>query len=591
MTQSGLGDSFLNQRLGRYHILERIGMGGMARVYKGKDTNLDRLIAIKIMHEHLASQPNFQERFQREAKLVASLNHPQIVQVYDFDTLNTGGQITSYMVMPYIAGPTLRDIIDEARRRKVRLPHTRVSAIISDLCAALGYAHQNGMVHRDVKPGNILFNEQKQAVLTDFGIARLKEAAQLTTEGATVGTPQYLSPEQASGLPVDARSDLYAVGVILFELLTGEPPFDDSSTIALLLKHLNSPVPSVCQILGMQNPALDALIQKALAKNPDERFQTAAEFATDVQQILGQRTATGRTTDLVPTTVLPSLDIGRTPITSSSPSNSNVVPATPSASFHPSTPPQTVIIPQRFSMFGLIAGIIGIAALSLTIGLLIRVRDDANMPANTVPENSTVIDGPYFLSTFNADDSSLVGWQKSNSGSVVREITGDGVYRFENQLAGQALTAMFDTLYRYEDGTIMMEGRLTEDSQPNSGYGIVFRYQDARNYNVFAIDGVGRYSIWRLRDSQWIELRGRDEEWTPDRFINMRGDSNQLTVVFMGDRLRAMVNGQLLVDITTPDPVKPGAIGLYLGTPSDGGAEMLVDNFQISSEIPSMVGN
>jgi len=150
---------------------------------------------------------------------------------------------------------------------------------------------------------------------------------------------------------------------------------------------------------------------------------------------------------------------------------------------------------------------------------------------------------------------------------------------------------MFDTLYRYEDGTIMMEGRLTEDSQPNSGYGIVFRYQDARNYNVFAIDGVGRYSIWRLRDSQWIELRGRDEEWTPDRFINMRGDSNQLTVVFMGDRLRAMVNGQLLVDITTPDPVKPGAIGLYLGTPSDGGAEMLVDNFQISSEIPSMVGN
>lgn len=591
MTQSGLGDSFLNQRLGRYHILERIGMGGMARVYKGKDTNLDRLIAIKIMHEHLASQPNFQERFQREAKLVASLNHPQIVQVYDFDTLNTGGQITSYMVMPYIAGPTLRDIIDEARRRKVRLPHTRVSAIISDLCAALGYAHQNGMVHRDVKPGNILFNEQKQAVLTDFGIARLKEAAQLTTEGATVGTPQYLSPEQASGLPVDARSDLYAVGVILFELLTGEPPFDDSSTIALLLKHLNAPVPSVCQILGMQNPALDALIQKALAKNPDERFQTAAEFATDVQQILGQRTATGRTTDLVPTTVLPSLDIGRTPITSSSPSNANVVPATPASSIHLSTPAQTVIIPQRFSMFGLIAGIIGIAALSLTIGLLIRVRDDANLPANTVPENSTVIDGPYFLSTFNADDSSLVGWQKSNSGSVVREITTDGVYRFENQLAGQALTAMFDTLYRYEDGTIMMEGRLTEDSQPNSGYGIVFRYQDARNYNVFAIDGVGRYSIWRLRDSQWIELRGRDEEWTPDRFINMRGDSNQLTVVFMGDRLRAMVNGQLLVDITTPDPVKPGAIGLYLGTPSDGGAEMLVDNFQISSEIPSMVGN
>jgi serine/threonine protein kinase len=585
MTQSFPGDSFLNQRLGRYMIQERIGTGGMARVYKGQDTNLDRTVAIKVMHEHLASQPSFQERFQREAKLIASLNHTHIVQVYDFDTLQAGGQTTAYMVMPYISGPTLRDIIDEARRRGVRLPNTRISAIISDLCAALGYAHQNGMVHRDVKPGNILFNDQKQAVLTDFGIARLKEAAQLTTEGATVGTPQYLSPEQAAGLPVDGRSDLYAVGVILYELLTGEPPFDDSSTIALLLKHLNAPVPSVTEKLNIRNPALEALVQKALAKSPDDRFQTAAAFAEEVQTILGKRTVTGRTTDLVPAAPVSSRSL---PV----PAQAVVVNPPPASSTAPvSHRPQTVTIPQRFNTFGLIAGIIGIAALSLTVGLLIRVREDAAPGQNSTTDTVASIDGPYFLSTFSADDSSLIGWQQSNSGSVVREITPDGFYRFENQLAGQALTAMFDTLYRYQDGTIMLEARLTDTSQPNSGYGIVFRYQDPRNYNVFAVDGVGRYSIWRLRDSQWVELRGHDEEWTPDRFVNMRGDSNQLTVVFIGDRIRAMVNGQLVVDITTSDPVKAGAVGLYLGTPSDGGAEMLVDNFQISSDIPSMVGN
>jgi serine/threonine protein kinase len=580
MTQTAPGDSFLNQKLGRYHILERIGTGGMARVYKGRDSNLDRTVAIKIMHEHLASQPAFQERFQREAKFIASLNHLNIVQVYDFDTIQAGGQTTAYMVMPYIAGPTLRQIMDEARRRGVLLPHSRVSAIITDLCAALGYAHQNGMVHRDVKPGNILFNDQKQAVLTDFGIARLKEAAQLTTEGATVGTPQYLSPEQASGLPVDGRSDLYAVGVILFELLTGEPPFDDTSTIALLLKHLNAPVPSVCQKLNIQNTALDALVQKALAKSPDDRFQTASAFAAEVQTILGAKAANRRTTDLVPAASHATLAPVLPPAT----------PPTASAPLPTASPAPSVVIPQRFSMFGLIAGIVGIAALSLAIGLLIR--SDGSTPTTvTRPTEGVTIDGPYFLSTFSSDDVSLVGWQQGSSGSVLREVTPDGFYRFENQLAGQALTAMFDTLYRYQDGSITIEAQLTDQSQPNSGYGIVFRYQDPRNYNVFAIDGVGRFSIWRLRDSNWVELRGQNEEWTPDRFVNTRGDRNQLTVVFIGDRLRGMVNGQLVVDVNSPDPVKAGAVGIYLGTPSDGGAAVLVDNFQVSSDIPSMVGS
>ena len=268
-----------NIKIDRYLLQERIGSGGLARVYRAIDTNLDRAVAIKILHEHLSDDPSFKERFEREAKLIASLNHPNIVQIYDFNWFERDGYPVYYMVMPLIPGKTLATILDELAETGERMAHDNVLRLTLDLADALGYAHTAGMIHRDVKPANIILNERDQAVLTDFGIARLIESSRLTQDGISTGTPAYMSPEQATGLPGDARSDLYALGVILFELLTGQPPYDDENGMSLMLKHLNAPVPLITDTLPQASPELDDLIARALAKRPDDRFQTAAEFS------------------------------------------------------------------------------------------------------------------------------------------------------------------------------------------------------------------------------------------------------------------------------------------------------------------------
>ena len=236
--------NILAQHLTRYDIKNRLGSGGMATVYRALDKNLNRDVAIKVLHEHLVHEETFKDRFEQEAQYIASFNHPNVIQIYDFDTIESDDGKIYYMVMPYLRGETLCEVLDTCREKEATLPHERIKEIISDLADALDYAHARGMVHRDVKPANILFDENKRAVLTDFGIARLAENSGLTAEGTIIGTPSYMSPEQATGNETDYRSDLYSLGIILFELLTGKPPFDDESTVSLLLKHAQTPPPA-----------------------------------------------------------------------------------------------------------------------------------------------------------------------------------------------------------------------------------------------------------------------------------------------------------------------------------------------------------
>jgi len=211
-----LMNDFINSRINRYELQERIGAGGMARVFKAWDTVLERPVAIKILHDHLADDPNFKERFIREARFIARLNHPNIVQVYDFDVTEREGFPLYYMVMSYIPGRSLRDLLEEAKRIEQRLPADQIMRIVSNTADALDYAHEQGTVHRDVKPGNVLITQTGDAVLTDFGIARMVEGTRFTQEGISTGTPLYMSPEQATGQPGDSRSDLYSLGVMLF---------------------------------------------------------------------------------------------------------------------------------------------------------------------------------------------------------------------------------------------------------------------------------------------------------------------------------------------------------------------------------------
>lgn len=560
----------LSNYIGRYQILERIGAGGMARVYKAWDTNLDRSVAIKVLHDHLAEDVTFKERFDREAKLVASLSHPNIVQIYDYGMIDQPSRMLSYMVMPYIAGQTLKDVLDELAHQGKRLERKRILSIMLNLTEALSYAHARGMVHRDVKPGNVLFNEQGQAVLMDFGIARLAQSAQITQEGATVGTPAYLSPEQAAGLPLDSRADLYALGIILYEMLTGAPPFTGESTLSIILKHLNEPVPSLADRAGITNPDLEAIILKALAKSANDRYQTADEFAAELNRVLGG---------------------SMTPVPANKATQSTV-------SLDASTvrsvvqPPMAKKQPDRLTR-----AVIGVSAavVVLLVGLFIVTRTPA--PATITPETTissmTGDEGTYFTSSFAPDDLTNSGWPQTAEGSVLRQITADGFYRFENRMPRAAATSIFTPNYTYEDGTITLEGTLDVDSPPTSGYGIVFRYVDVKDYHVFAVDGVGRYSIWRLNDGTWTELRGADENWTASNFINPAGKSNQLTLSFFGDHLVGSVNGQVLVDLAVDaETVQRGAVGLYLATPQndDRPAILMADTYQISEDVPSMTG-
>lgn len=263
----------IGKTLGKYEVLEHIGHGGMSEVYKGQQTQLHRLVAIKVMHPFLADDEGFVARFQREARIVATLRHPNIVQVYDFD-YNDELDLY-YMVMEFIDGPTLKDRLLEGPLEPEETIH--VGAAIAD---ALDYAHQRGMVHRDIKPANILFIDSKEPVLTDFGIARMVTLSGLTASGAMVGTPAYMAPEIGKGKPGAASSDIYSLSVLLYQCVTGSLPFTADSPMGMVLEHVNSaPLPP-----QQLNPAipegLAAVILRGLAKEPEARFATAGELAS-----------------------------------------------------------------------------------------------------------------------------------------------------------------------------------------------------------------------------------------------------------------------------------------------------------------------
>ena len=268
----------------RYEIGETLGYGGMAEVHRGRDVRLGREVAVKVLRADLARDPSFQARFRREAQAAASLNHPAIVAVYD-----TGEEIGTqpYIVMEYVEGRTLREVL----KAEGRLLPRRAMEIVADVCAALDFSHRNGIVHRDVKPGNVMITRAGAVKVMDFGIARAvaDNAATVTQTAAVIGTAQYLSPEQARGENVDARSDVYSTGVLLFELVTGSPPFTGDSPVAVAYQHVRENAPPPSTINPDVPRELDAIVLKAMAKNPANRYQSAAEMRADLIRAINGR--------------------------------------------------------------------------------------------------------------------------------------------------------------------------------------------------------------------------------------------------------------------------------------------------------------
>jgi len=257
--------------LGKYQIIERLGRGGMAEVYKAYHPQLERYAAVKVLHGFLAEGQDFQARFQREAKAIAALRHPNIVQIYDIDTYDEN----YFMVMEFIDGGTLKDRLLQASGP---LAIREMAHIFREIASALDYAHRQGVLHRDIKPANVLLDQSGRVVLTDFGIARIVSETQFTVTGTLVGTPAYMSPEQGMGLNISTPSDIYSLGIILYEMVTGKVPFDADTPLAVIHKHINEPLPSPRTIRDDIPQVLETVIVKALAKEPGERFQSAAEL-------------------------------------------------------------------------------------------------------------------------------------------------------------------------------------------------------------------------------------------------------------------------------------------------------------------------
>jgi eukaryotic-like serine/threonine-protein kinase len=275
---------------GRYELHRRIARGGMADVFLARDQLLDRPVAVKVLFPEFAADPAFVTRFRREAQAAANLNHPNIVNVYDWGQIAAAGpgaagaepQSTYFIVMEYVEGRSLADIV----RAEGPLHPDRAADVAIDIAAALGFAHRNGVIHRDVKPGNVLVSPSGQVKVADFGIARAMDGADenLTQAGAVMGTATYFSPEQAQGLPLDPRSDLYSLGAVLYEMVTGRPPFTGESPVAVAYKHVQEQAAPPSRVNTNVPPGLDAVVLRLLAKSPTDRYPSAEDLRADLRR-------------------------------------------------------------------------------------------------------------------------------------------------------------------------------------------------------------------------------------------------------------------------------------------------------------------
>jgi hypothetical protein len=286
---------WIGKTIGKVRIEKFLARGGMAEVYLGIHQTLDRPVAVKVLHTFIEEDPDLLMRFQREAKVVAGLRHPNIVQVFDYDTVDNH----PYIVMEYLKGPSLAVYLKSLHERKERIPGPQVARLLKSLASALDYAHGQGVIHRDIKPGNILFHSKTKdisldqplpddvdVILTDFGLVRIAHSSTETASGVISGTPAYMAPEQARGDKVDYRADIYSLGVVLYEMLAGRVPFEGDSTLTVIYKNINDPPPPIEGIPA----AVQRVIDRALTKEPDDRYQTARDLASDFFEAISQNT-------------------------------------------------------------------------------------------------------------------------------------------------------------------------------------------------------------------------------------------------------------------------------------------------------------
>jgi len=368
-------EDLTGRQFGHYQIVAPLGEGGMAAVYKAYQPSMERHVAVKVLPRHMATSEEFVNRFRREAKLLAQLQHPHILPVFDYGEADG----YPYIVMPFINSGTLANLL---QKRQPSLAEVR--RVMTQLGDALGYAHAQGMIHRDIKPSNVLIDERGNCLLTDFGLARMAESAtKITSSGAVMGTPAYMAPEQGAGANIDHRCDIYSLGIILYEMVTGRVPYTAETPVAVVFKHIQDPLPSARKLNPNLPESVELVLLKVLAKNPDDRYQKAEDFVLGIQKAL----------PIVDTATesIPQATLAATQDFQSSSPQSVAPPAQPVTTI--SKNPQT----RRFPIWIFAAfGIIALAALAALIGSNMLAAQVTPSPSatNVATKESTAVISP-----------------------------------------------------------------------------------------------------------------------------------------------------------------------------------------------------
>ena len=529
------------QMLGSYRIITQIGQGGMATVYKAYQPSMDRHVAIKVLPSQLAESKEFVKRFQQEARIIARLEHPHILPVFDYGESDG----VAYFVMRYLEAGTLKDRM-VARRP---LPVNEIDRIFTQLTDALSYAHGHGVVHRDLKPANALVDSQGNLFLTDFGIAKLLESAspRLTQTDAIMGTPAYISPEQAQARTVDQRSDIYSLGIILYEMVTGQVPFEAETPLAIILKHVSDPLPPPSLIKKDISPSLEQVILKALAKDPEDRFETAAEFLAAWKRALNEEREK-ETIHRAPEAISLSTSGARTPA------------------------PSTVTSSKPARSTGWVAGCLILACLALTVGgggiFLVSNWGPFNPATATLFPTLTSVPPPTetpipidFGNVLLEDDFSTENWGTLTNSDTSIEYLNSAL----NMNVFTKNWFVWSTPDDVDYENIHIEVTvIVNASDPNTSFGIMCNQQASSDdsYYYFAITPSAQYAIAKADVKQTGSILTNDDEWGTSDLITKDASSYRLGVDCGNDILTLYVDGKQIDSVSDASYAR-GGVGLF----------------------------